>query len=65
LEEYETLGKLIKQGTIDEPVEPDRSTVNLADEFEIHRGHEDMPENKNGTRPEETKAICNNPQVPG
>ncbi len=34
LEEYGVLGKLIKKGTIDEPPEPNRSNVNMADEVE-------------------------------
>jgi hypothetical protein len=34
LKEFGILGKLIKQGKIEEPNEPDRSEVDLSDEFQ-------------------------------
>jgi hypothetical protein len=42
LEDYGALGKLIKKGTIDEPLEPDRSSMNPADEFLKAEYMEDM-----------------------
>jgi hypothetical protein len=42
LEKFGALGKLIKQGAIEEPVEPDKNKVNLADEFEKMEYIEDM-----------------------
>jgi hypothetical protein len=42
LEEYGALGKLIKQGRIEEPEEPDKTFVNLMDEFEKMAYIEDM-----------------------
>jgi hypothetical protein len=42
LEEYGVLGKLIKQGKIEEPEEPDKTFVDLTDEFEMMEYIEDM-----------------------
>jgi hypothetical protein len=42
LEECGALGKLIKKGTIDEPEEPDRSSVSMADGLEKAEYIEDV-----------------------
>jgi hypothetical protein len=42
LEEYGALGKLIKQGKIEEPDEPDKTFIDLMDEFEKMGYIEDM-----------------------
>ncbi len=42
LEEYGALGKLIKKGKIEEPIEPDRTEYDIEDEFDRVAYLEDM-----------------------